>query len=136
MRSLKFASIALLIGLALTGCGAQEASFETQEMARAQVLENAEYNARTYRAKVNQPDVNIIMRGDSTVSPKCITGDGWASIDLVTKDGLPVTKLKCSTVSGTIGCMPEADFKARPQYANQDGVCNTSLPFPLPKIVK
>jgi hypothetical protein len=136
MRLVTGFTLALMVSAVLAGCSKQEASFETQEMARAQVLENAEYNARTFRAASNQPDVNIIMRGDSTVSPKCITGDGWASIDLVTKDGRPVAKLKCSTVSGTIGCMPESDFKARPQYANQDGVCNTSLPFPLPKIVK
>ncbi|MBX9756298.1 MAG: hypothetical protein K2X80_16185 [Pseudomonadaceae bacterium] len=136
MRLVKSLTAVLLIGIALAGCSKKEASFETQEMARAQVLENAEFNARTYRAASNQPDVNIIMRGDSTVSPKCITGDGWASIDLVTKDGRQVAKLKCSTVSGTIGCMPEADFKARPQYANQDGQCNTNLPFPLPKIAK
>jgi hypothetical protein len=128
--------LALTVMAVLAGCGAKEASFETQEQARAQVLENAEYNARTYRAKTDQPDVSILMRGDSTVGPKCITGDGWASIELVSKDGRNVAKLKCSTVSGTIGCMTEADFKARPQYANQDGQCNTNLPFPLPKIAK
>lgn len=122
---------ALLIAVALVGCGAEKASFETQEQARQQVLENATFNAKAWR-DANAPDAKIMMRGDSTISPACITGDGWVTVDLM---GAGV-QLKCSSVSGTIGCMKVADFKARPDYSNQDGNCNKDLPFPLPKILK
>lgn len=119
----------------LAACG-DKASFATQEQARQTVLENAEYNARVYR-DANAPSLKIKMRGDSTVSASCVTGDGWATIDLLDPTTLqPAQRIKCSTVSGTIGCMLESDFKERSDYARQDGSCNREIPFPLPKIVK
>ena len=124
-----------IIVLLLAACSGEKASFETQEQARQTVMENAEFNARVYR-DANTPLLKIKMRGDSTISPACITGDGWATIDLVNDSGTTLSKLKCSTVSGTIGCMTETDFKERADYAKQDGTCNKEIPFPLPKIVK
>lgn len=120
----------------MSACGEKKASFETQEQARAQVLENAEFNAKVYR-DANLPDAKIKMRGDSTVSATCITGDGWVTVELVQPNSTTsIQTLKCSSVSGTVGCMTVDDFKARKDYAKQDGECNKELPFPLPKIVK
>lgn len=120
----------------LMACGQEKASFETQEQARQQVLENAEFNAKVYR-DANQPTAKIKMRGDSTISATCITGDGWVTVELLSPNSMQsVQTLKCSSVSGTIGCMTVEDFQARSDYAKQDGTCNRELPFPLPKIVK
>lgn len=120
----------------ISACGKEKASFETQEQARQQVLENAEYNAKVYR-DANAPSAKIKMRGDSTISATCITGDGWVTVDLLHPQSLTLYQtLKCSSVSGTIGCMTKKDFQARSDYAKQDGSCNGELPFPLPKIVK
>lgn len=120
----------------LVACGQEKASFETQEQARQQVLENAEFNAKVYR-DANLPQAKIKMRGDSTISATCITGDGWVTVELLHPNSMQsVQTLKCSSVSGTIGCMTVEDFQARSDYAKQDGTCNRELPFPLPKIVK
>ena len=126
----KFVIIGALI--AVTGCS-DEVSFSTQEQSRAQAIENAEYNARLWRDK-NAQDLKIMMRGDSTISPSCAQGDGWATVDLTNgKNTEAKVELKCSTVSGTIGCLKKTDFQQR-DY--QDGNCDKSLPVPLPKIVK
>ena len=124
---------------ALVACDKQpELAFETVESARVQVNENAEFNAKSFRQ--GHPEYNsfsINMRGDSTQSNKCGQGDGWASIELIKLEGAnkQVVKLKCSTVSAALGCMPEEDFKSR-SYANEEGQCNNSIPFPVPKIQK
>lgn len=136
VKKLVFLCCAIFTMIMLSNCSEKSASFETQEQARQQVLDNAEFNAKAYRNST-APDATIKMRGDSTVGPKCITGDGWVSVDLVNKDtGATLEKLKCSSVSATIGCMTDKDFKERKTYASQDGVCNKELPFPLPKIAK
>lgn len=133
---MKYAIITILLSsLMLAACGKQEASFDTQEQARQQVLENATYNANKWRNEF-APGQKYMMRGDSTISPKCITGDGWVTVDLLDDVGDATKQLKCSSVSGTIGCLTVADFKKRGDYASQDGTCNESLPFPLPKIQK
>lgn len=126
----------LMIAALLTACGPEKASFETQEQARRSAIENAEFNAKVFR-DANAPQLKVRMRGDSSISPTCITGDGWASVDLIRDGSLAaVVELKCSTVSDTIGCMTKNDFQQRADYAKQDGTCNRELPFPLPKIVK
>ena len=120
----------------LLACTKEKASFETVEQARMQARENAEYIAQNYRAK--NPvfaDLDIYSRGDSTINAKCPQGDGWASIDLRDKNGMTKEKLKCSTVSISIGCLTEKDFKSK-SYATEDGKCNPEIPHPLPKIVK
>jgi len=135
----KFKTVGLLATIALTatalyGCGDDKVSFSTQEQSRMQVLENVEYNAKRWRDD-NKPSAKVIVRGDSSISSSCASGDGWASVDLELEGGGKL-QLKCSTVSGTIGCMTKSDFQARKQYASQEGTCNNELPFPLPKIVK
>jgi hypothetical protein len=135
MRKVIIGSFILASAL-LIGCGQEKASFETQEQARQQVLENAEFNAKVYRDSL-APKARIKMRGDSTISATCIVGDGWVTVDLLYPETAQVYQtLKCSSVSGTIGCMTKEDFQERADYAKQDGSCNRDLPFPLPKIVK
>jgi len=118
----------------LAGCD-KDVSFDALESARATVNANAHYNASKFRAENGYADLGLLVRGDSSQQPNCPQGDGWASVDLVhpqTKQ--PEHKLKCSTVSPNIGCMSAEDFKSRAQYANQENVCNTSLPMPPKKI--
>jgi hypothetical protein len=122
----------LAAALALTACGQKEVSWNELESQRNIAAENAKFNAVSYRAQYF-PAAQIVSRGDSTQAASCPQGDGWASIDLVVNGGI-VAKLKCSTVSSNIACMTDADFKARPQYAGQDGKCSSQLPYPLPKL--
>lgn len=133
MKKLTLIATMSMAALALQACGGDKVSFQTQEDARKQAIENAEYNAKSWRNS-NQPNGKILMRGDSTIGPDCAQGDGWATVDVQEKGEF--TELKCSTVSGTIGCMTSMDFKQRDGYADQDGGCNMDIPFPLPKIVK
>lgn len=124
--------------LSLSACGKKEVAFDTLESARAQAKENAEFNARKWRADTKAyVDSNMISRGDSTQAPDCPQGDGWASIDLVDANGQKLVSLKCSTVSGSVGCLEAGDFKSK-SYANEEGSCQnvTKVPFPLPKIAK
>jgi len=71
-------------------------------------------------------------------APACPQGDGWASALLVDKAN-PTIKvaIKCSTVSGTVGCMRATDFQTKP-YAADDGKCQdtTKVPFLIPRIAK
>lgn len=135
----KYIVVSFLIGIFLAGCQEKNVSFDTLETARKQAKENAEYNARAWRSQTPvTAELGILSRGDSTQEPACPQGDGWASIDLVnTKTAVVATKLKCSTVSDSVGCRMDSDFKSSP-YANEDGRCQavTKVPHPLPKIAK
>ena len=133
-------TLASLIALTiLAACGKDEVSFDTLETARKQARENAEFNARKWRADTKlYADDLLISRGDSTQAPSCPQGDGWASMDIArATDGQTLVKLKCSTVSDSVGCRTEGDFKGSP-YANEDGTCAplNRVPHPLPKIGK
>jgi hypothetical protein len=133
----KLLLISLLAISALAACG-KDVSFDTLETARKQAKENAEFNGRKWRAETKIfADSNMISRGDSTQAPECPQGDGWASIDIVSANGLVQSKLKCSTVSDSVGCLEDKDFKTK-SYANEDGHCApvTKVPHPLPKIAK
>lgn len=136
------AAYALLLfaaSFALTGCGDKDVSFDTLETARKQSKENAEYNARAFRAQTPAlAQGSLISRGDSTQTPDCPQGDGWASVDLVNPQTAQViAKLKCSTVSDSVGCRVDSDFKSS-NYANEDGRCQptTKVPHPIPRIAK
>jgi len=123
----------------LTGCGQDKVSFDTLETNRMNAKSNAEYNATKFRADAPQyANTAIEAQGDSTQTNVCPQGDGWASVRLVDKTN-PVQKvsLKCSTVSGVVGCLLETDFQKKP-YASDDGKCQPQdkVPFPIPKIAK
>lgn len=125
--------------LMLVACGKQTVSFETLETNRSNAKANAEYNAQKFRAESPQySNTALEVQGDSTQSPSCPQGDGWASAKLVDKAN-PAAKvaLKCSTISGTVGCMTNQDFEKKP-YASDDGRCQdtSKVPFPIPKIAK
>jgi hypothetical protein len=128
----------LLLSLSLFACTqeAPKVGFDTLEQARAQARENGAQNAQTFRAQNPQYSQNeLYMRGDSTIKEDCPQGDGWASIDVRTKTGEVVQKIKCSTVSLSLGCLEDSDFKTK-SYANEDGRCNPSIPHPIPKLTK
>ena len=138
---MKFSKLALSLALvaSLAACGKDEVSFDTLETNRANAKANAEYNALGFRAGSAQyANYSLEVQGDSTQSPTCPQGDGWASAKMVAKDN-PAIKvaLKCSTVSGTVGCMTADDFTKKP-YAADDGSCQavSKVPFPIPKIAK
>lgn len=129
---------ALIVAASLAACS-KDVSFDTLETNRANAKANAEYNAQKFRAESPQhSNTALEVQGDSTQSPSCPQGDGWASAKLVDKAN-PAAKvaLKCSTVSGTVGCMLASDFEKKP-YAADDGQCQavSKVPFPIPKIAK
>ena len=135
-----FAATGLLIAAALSGCSKQEVSFSTLEDARAQAKSNGEYNAQLYRAENPRfTDHKIVSHGDSTQSPECPQGDGWATNTIMSVNGKSVEKfiVKCSTVSQALGCYLEADFAKKP-FATEEGKCQSTnkVPFPLPKLAK
>ena len=131
--------LVIAIAALVAACGNKEVSFDTVETNRTTAKVNAEYNAMTHRSSAPQfANYAVEVQGDSTQSPKCPQGDGWASAKLVDKSNpAVVVRLKCSTVSGAIGCMTQADFQTKP-YASDDGQCQDAnkVPFPLPKIAK
>ncbi len=138
---MKYANIliAVSVATALTGCGKENVSFDTLETARKQAKENAEFNARFWRSQTPAyTSLSLISRGDSSQTPDCPQGDGWASIDLVDPEN-PKRKIaiKCNTVSDSVGCRESDDFKGSP-FANEDGRCQSveKVPHPLPKIAK
>ena len=119
----------------LTACGDDGVSFETLETQRAVANDNSRYNAQKWRAENGHEQFGILTRGDSTQQAKCPQGDGWASVDLThpqTKQS--VVKLKCSTVSGNVGCVKDEDFKSRAVLAKQENTCNAEIPKTLKKI--
>lgn len=139
---MKLIAIALCAALALSACGSKEepVSFATLEDARAQARANGEYSAQLYRAENPRfTDHKIVSHGDSTQSPDCPQGDGWASNTIMSVNGKQIEKfkVKCSTVSASLGCYLEDDFAKKP-FAAEEGRCQpiNKVPFPLPKLVK
>lgn len=132
-----FALIALVSTLA--ACGKDKVSFDTLETARTQGKANAEFNAQVYRAaNVQYANTSIVAQTDSTMTPECPQGDGWGSVKLVSKDNPAIAiPLKCSTISGAVGCLTDKDFQTK-AYAGDDGRCQPvdKVPFPLPKVAK
>lgn len=130
----------VVVAALLSACGNKDVSFETVEQARKQARDNAFWNAQAYRqSNVLYQQYDIIGRGDSSQTNDCPQGDGWATMDFVPPNKNPkeVVQVKCSTVSDSIGCLVNADFKTK-AYASDDGHCQptTKVPFPLPKVGK
>ncbi len=138
-RSILLACALAAAASAMVACGDKDVSFDTLETARSTGKSNAEYNAQKFRAEATQfSNFAIESQVDSTQSPKCPQGDGWASVKLRSKDNpAQAVGLKCSTVSGTVGCMTDADFQKK-SFAADDGQCQPTdkVPFPLPKVAK
>lgn len=143
--SSKFLFAAALTAM-LVACGKQNeapdpVSFATLEDARAQARSNGEYNAQLYRAENPRFDgrFKIVSHGDSTQSNACPQGDGWASNTIMAVDAKVIEKykIKCSTVSATLGCYLDEDF-AKKSFAAEEGKCQptSKVPFPLPKLTK
>jgi ABC-type uncharacterized transport system auxiliary subunit len=144
---MKTMTLTTLLSLAcaamLAACGpssnkTEPVSFSTLETARAQAIANAEFNAKAYRAANPRfTDHKIMSHGDSTQSPDCPQGDGWATLNVMRVEGKDVEKftIKCSTVSLSLGCYMEPDF-VKKTFANEEGHCQpiNKVPFPLPKI--
>lgn len=127
----------LVVALVLGGCD-KDVSFETLETARTQARDNAKWNAQNFRQSDPRfQGWDIVTRGDSSQQPNCPQGDGWASVDFISKDKATTTKMKCSTVSIAVGCMTDDDFKSK-VYAQDDGHCQpvTKVPFPFRKIAE
>jgi hypothetical protein len=129
----------LAIAASLSACGPDKVSFDTLETARTQGKANAEFNAQVFRS-TNPAFSNaaIVAQTDSSMTPECPQGDGWASVKMIAKENPSLqVALKCSTVSGSIGCMTDQDFSKK-SYAGDDGRCQdtSKVPFPIPKIAK
>ena len=132
--------LALAITAALlSACGKDKVSFDTLETARTQGKANVEFNAQGFRAANPQfANTSIVAQTDSTMTPDCPQGDGWGSVKLISKDNPSVQiGLKCSTISGAVGCLLDKDFQTK-AYAGDDGRCQPvdKVPFPLPKVAK
>lgn len=141
----------LLLTIFLSACGSEpekkmsdaeaQKFFATLEDARNQVRQNAEINARMYRAESPRlENTRLVTHGDSTQSADCPQGDGWASVSFLGKKQEGTSEVEkysvvCSTVSQSIGCFLKQDFQAKP-YAAKEGKCDKSIPFPLPKFDK
>lgn len=127
--------IAVFASAFLAACGEDKVSFDTLETQRAVANDNSRYNAQKWRAENGFEALNILSRGDSTQQANCAQGDGWASVDLINSaTKAPQVKLKCSTVSGNLGCYKDEDFKARAVLAKQENTCNSEIPKTLKKI--
>ena len=146
MKRLTFFSVILALALVtlglIAGCdkSSEPVAFNTLEDARAQARANGEYNAQLYRADNPRfTDHKIVAHGDSTQSPDCPQGDGWATNTIMSVNGKTVEKytVKCSTVSVSLGCYLDSDFVKKP-FAADEGKCqNTNkVPVPLPKLTK
>lgn len=140
MKKSLYAILAICLFTALSACSEKKVAFDTLEDARAQARANALYNAQAYRAESpRMTGFDIVSHGDSTQSPQCPQGDGWASVNLLKVDGKQVEKysIKCSTVSAALGCYLDADFQKKP-FAKEENSCQETnkVPFPLPKLVK
>lgn len=141
--------LAIATVLTMSGCAKSPAesnklekdvAFDTLELARATARENALFNAKLYVAENPRfDDHKVVSHGDSSQSPDCPQGDGWATVSIMKVEGKEIDKwvAKCSTVSGTLGCYLDKDFSKKP-FSGDEGQCqpNSKVPFPLPKIAK
>lgn len=128
----------ILMSVFMAGCSGGNASFETVELARNQAKDNSSYVAQVWRSENDEfSQWNLIARGDSTISPSCPQGDGWASIELQNPNNLKEKiGIKCSTYSSGLGCVRNEEFKSKKQYSSQENRCNEHVPHPLPKMIQ
>lgn len=138
MKKLTLATIT--IALTLMAACSQKISSNVLEEARATAKANSELNAQLYKAANPRftADYSIITRADTSQTPECPQGDGWAELSIMKVEGKTVDKtvLMCSTYSTSVGCYRQEDFAKDKQLAGQDGRCNKDIPFPLPTLNK
>lgn len=131
---------ALAATVLLSACGNKEVPFDRLEEARQVAKANAEFNASIYKAQNPRftSDFAIVSRSDDTQSPACPQGDGWADLSIMKVEGKTVdkTSLMCSTYSASVGCYRKEDFDKSANLAKQNGTCNATVPYPIPKIAK
>lgn len=134
MKKLNKYAFGILAALTLAGCQQETVSFSTLEDARGTAKANAVFNAQVWRQQT-YPTWSIMSRGDSTQTPDCPQGDGWASIDLIAPNKDQKINLVCSTVSANVGCLEKSDFNSK-SYSSDNNRCQSTskVPFPLPKI--
>ena len=138
---MKLTLILAAAALTLAGCGKDKVGFDTLEDARATGRDNALFNAAAYRAENPRLEgMRIVSHGDSTQTPECPQGDGWASVSFLNVVGEGKGKeveeyvAKCSTVNASLGCYLDKDFTNKP-FAKQENRCDASLPI-MKKIAK
>lgn len=133
-----FATIA--IAAAMTACGKSPVSDNSLEEARMTAKSNSEFNAQMYKAANPRftADFQIVSRSDTSQKAECPQGDGWAQLSIMKVEGKAVDKtvLMCSTYSSSVGCFRQEDFAKDPQLAQEDGRCNSAVPYPLPVLKK
>ena len=116
--------------------GAPVVEYKAFEEGRLQAKTNATKNAAAFIANdpVTFEGYKPVPNGDSSQTPNCAQGDGWATIKLV-KPNAAAISLKCSTVSAGVGCLTQEDFEKKDVYKSQEGHCQptTVVPFPIPK---
>lgn len=139
---MKKATLVLIaVATLLSACsGKPNVSFQTLEDNRATARANAEFNAIQYRSEnPRMQGLKVVSHGDTSQSADCPQGSGWATLSImnVDKEKASIEKYKvvCSTVSTAQGCFLEADFDKTP-HAKEANQCNSTLPFPLPKLGK
>lgn len=123
--------------LAACDKGQEPVLFQTLEDNRSKARDNAVFLAQRYRATDPRfATAAIVPAGDSSQTQDCPQGDGWATVKFIRDDSYEF-KMKCSTYSINIGCIPEGDFKSKP-FSSEDGQCsrNGRVPFPIPSMVK
>ena len=135
MRNIFLTSLLSLI----VACGGTPAVGPQElDMALKTARDNALYNAKLWRSQNTVYSAyDIMARGDSSQTPDCPQGDGWATIELIDLTTKAKLTIKCSTWSAGKGCIDESHFKTSPD-AMQDKRCQptSSIPYPLPSIAQ
>lgn len=123
----------LALIFALPGCGGgkvpQDIVDNNMTITRLNAQKNADayfsvqYPAGTVDVQLGEP-IRALMQSDSSVTPDCRYGDGWASGVIQFKTGKSL-KIKCQTNGvgkGINGCMSEAEFATK-SYKGEEGTC-------------
>jgi len=145
--------ISIVIALTFLGCTREEppkpvekpdainrvkdVGIDSLESNRGTAKANGVWNAKNFRA--DHPEYKtytVAGDTDSTMRGDCPQGDGWVTVTMTNADNVEdKIKLKCSSMSASVGCMLESDFKGK-SYASDDGSCQSQskVPLVLPKL--
>jgi hypothetical protein len=119
-----------------------QARVEAAREARSVSLENALFNANSYRAanpRFLEGDWRIVPHADVAISVDCPQGSGWADLSLMKVVGKDVEKvtLICSTYDLSLGCYRKEDFVKKP-FGAEEGKCQPAekVQYPLKKMTR